>query len=274
LQRSRERYALKEVRALSTAAEPDAQLAGRAITDALQRRPSPEAQQWITRIEHLRGTLRNDHSAVHITDFGAGGPESRRSDEEMYRGVAETTTVAAMSHSSKPPLEASILFHLIRAFGSRSAIELGTCLGVSAAYQAAAQQLNGGGKLITLEGSESLAKRSEENLQQLGLVNVKVVAGRFQDNLQQVLETARPVDYVFIDGHHDEQATINYYHSILPYLADRALVIFDDIHWSSGMTAAWNTITQHAAIKIAIDFKTIGICVVSKAIHTQHSYRI
>ena len=46
-------------------------------------------------------------------------------------------------------------------------MELGTCIGISAAYQAAAIKLNEKGKLITLEGSVERTKIANENFMNL-----------------------------------------------------------------------------------------------------------
>jgi len=56
------------------------------------------------------------------------------------------------------------------------------------------------------------------------------------------LRTAAPVDFIFIDGHHDEQATKDYVTMVLPFLASQAVAIFDDINWSEGMKRAWSSI--------------------------------
>jgi hypothetical protein len=47
---------------------------------------------------------------------------------------------------------------------------------------------------------------------------------------------------------------------IIPYLSERAIVVFDDISWSSGMKQAWKYIANHSKIGIAVDLQEIGIC--------------
>jgi len=68
------------------------------------------------------------------------------------------------------------------------------------------------------------------------------------------------VDYVFIDGHHNEQATINYFELLLPHLSPGATVVFDDISWSKGMKRSWEKICRHSAVAFAVDLKMLGIC--------------
>ena len=63
-----------------------------------------------------------------------------------------------------------------------------------------ALSLNKAGKIVTIEGAKTLAKYAEQNIETIGLENVRVVAGRFQDVLGEVLNESRPVDFAFIDG--------------------------------------------------------------------------
>jgi predicted O-methyltransferase YrrM len=45
------------------------------------------------------------------------------------------------------------------------------------------------------------------------------------------------LDFAFIDGHHDERATVAYFQQMKPSLSPGAVVLFYDIKWSSGMAA-------------------------------------
>lgn len=246
-----------------------------AIDNAINKNLSPEEEQWVVRIEDLRKSLSYSNEKVEIIDYGAGTPQSKRSEEEMYEGTKWMGIVSNIVKTcSKSQLCALILFQLIKEFKSLVAVELGTCLGISAAYQAAAQKLNEQGKFITLEGSPSFAKLSQNNLQQLGLDNASVITGRFQDNLIGVLENNKPINYVFIDGHHDEFATISYFEQILPYLTPQAVIVFDDIRWSEGMLRTWKTIIATEVKKITVDLKDIGICVIDKNLKDKYIYEL
>jgi hypothetical protein len=64
-----------------------------------------------------------------------------------------------------------------------------------------------------------------------------------------------------------------YFEQILPYLSDRALVIFDDISWSVGMCSAWKKIVGTEAVRIAVYLKAIGICVIDKSIKEKRVYK-
>ena len=62
-------------------------------------------------------------------------------------------TGARVCDVSKGRRFATFLYLLAREFKPQLALELGTNVGISSAYQAAALKLNGRGKLVTLESS-------------------------------------------------------------------------------------------------------------------------
>jgi predicted O-methyltransferase YrrM len=239
----------------------------RAIAGSLRAALSPvsipEEQGWVDRIEGLRVELNASSKAIARTDYGAGNPGSPRTAEQMDAGVEVQDTLGRVSRAvSKPPFWCLVLFKLLRTFQPKSCVELGTAVGISAAYQAAALRVNGRGGLTTLEGAASLANIAQRNLDRLGLGTVEVVVGRFRDTLSRVLASRQPVDYVFIDGHHDEQATLNYFEIMNPFLAGTALLVFDDIAWSSDMKRCWNTIVNDRRVITAVDLGPVGLCIV------------
>jgi predicted O-methyltransferase YrrM len=264
----------KKVEQLRTVNMPAANKIANAIDGALNDNLSAEEKEWVDRIEELRNVLSSDSTKITLMDYGAGSPELNRTDKEMYNGVVTTKTVSNACSASKPRFWALVLFKLIREFKPTTSIELGTCLGISAAYQAAAHKLNNQGSITTMEGAASLASLSEKNLQKLGLDNGIVVRGRFQDNLDRVLKENKPIDFAFIDGHHDEKATISYFQSFVPNLSKKAVIVFDDISWSDGMRRAWDKIVENENVKITVDLRIIGICVLDNDIETRCGFQI
>lgn len=242
------------------------------VRAALKRALTLEEKSWIDRIEYLRTEMNASTKQITRTDYGAGNPDSNRTQEEMRVGVETVDTLGHISQAaSKSAFWCCLLFKLIRTVHPTSCIEMGTAVGISAAYQAAALELNGHGSLVTLEGAMSLADIAKNNFRQLGLNTVEVVVGRFQNTLADILKNRQPVDYVFVDGHHDEQATLAYFEQILPFLAETALLVFDDIVWSEGMKRAWNAIAHDRRVSVAVDLGPIGLCVIDSSI-AGHKY--
>lgn len=232
-----------------------------AIQQATLGRPSREEAVWIDRIERTRHSLAASVQPLEIADFGAGRRDSSNAQEA--RAVTRTTrTLGHMTASSKPPRWAYLLFRLARELQPVSALEMGACVGISAAYQAAAMELNDSGVILSLEGSDVLAERSTRTLDDLGLSHrANVRLGAFSDTLDTALGDTEPLDWAFIDGHHNEAATMKYTSIIVPRLAPNAIVIYDDINWSPGMASAWHQIVSDSRYELTIDLKSMGLAI-------------
>src|SRR5438309_8315224 len=124
-----------------------------------------------------------------------------------------------------------------------------------------------------MEGSPEVAEIAKNNFNSLEIKNVSVVVGRFQDNLDTLLEEGN-YDYAFIDGHHDRDATILYFNRIYHGFSPQGLIVFDDIKWSDGMIEAWNSIIADKRITVSIDLGPIGICVINKNSKEKNDYKI
>lgn len=264
-----------EIIHLAGLASPVCRSLSNALRDVLSGEVSAEERSWINKIEVIRDELNGSMTEVSVVDYGAGSAERGLSADEMYRGIEETRIIGEICKTaSKPRLWAFLLFRIIREMSPSVCLELGTCLGISAAYQAAALKINHHGKIVTLEGAESLASLAGKNFDMLGLDNVVVVVGRFQDTLGKVLREHGPVDFAFIDGHHDEKATLVYFDQIHPFLSDNALLVFDDIAWSRGMKRAWNTIVQDRRIMVSVDLFSVGIVIVGHRQKDKKKFKI
>ncbi len=225
-----------------------------ALSEALANRLDPAEEDWVRRVETLRRKLHRCTDTMAAYDYGAGPG-----------GTLDVTVGERCRRASKPYFWSLLLMKLVRKFRPLRCVELGTCLGISAAYQGAALAINAdGGTLTTIEGCPQTAQWASRNLSGLGLGNATVVAGLFENTLPAILEDPRPVDYVFVDGHHDGPATLEYFDLLRPHLSERSLVIFDDISWSVGMRDAWSRLKMDPRVLQAVDFRKVGVCVVGK----------
>lgn len=217
------------------------------VSHSLTRPLTPSEREAIERLDVMRAACEADAREIVIVEHGAGSPSARRTSEQMEHGIPTTQRVGEVCRKwSKSKVWGEFLFRLVRYACPKACVELGTCVGVSSSYIASALELNGRGRLVTLEGSSSLAEVARANLASVGLTTVDIRVGTFAATLGGVLEEMHQVDFVFIDGHHDGQATVRYFEQVRPYLSDTNVVIFDDIDWSKGMREAWRTIAESA----------------------------
>lgn len=257
--RYKARHALTQ---LATDEDPRLAAISGALLEAISDVMTPEERRLLAAIEHRRSRLLASDEEIDVVDYGAGTPTSARSREEMRRGVHAVVPVTTICRASKSRFWATVLFKLIRKLQPSSCVELGSCVGISAAYQATGLRLNGHGHLVTMEGSPEIAKIAQQSFEKLNLTNTSLVVGPFHAVLGRVLEDMRPVDYFFNDGHHDHHAVLEYFHDSLECLADGAVVVFDDIAWSKGMRRAWEDVENDEHVAASLDLRSLGVIVV------------
>jgi predicted O-methyltransferase YrrM len=139
-------------------------------------------------------------------------------------------------------------------------IELGTNVGISSAYLAAGLVCSGvEGRVLTLDSSAYRQRLARQVHDAAGLSNVSYAQGLFVDTLAPSLRELGEVDLAFIDGHHLYQPTLDYFEQILAYAAPDAVLVFDDIHWSDEMKAAWDRLRSDERLGLTVDLETIGL---------------
>ena len=239
----------RTVRAMGRSPRGPERLLARALRIAASGRFDAASIAWFDRIESMRRTLETSTDTIAWFDS--------QTAERSTRVVGDVCLMASL-----PALFGRLLYALVDGFDSRRGLELGSCFGVSGAYQAAAFEQRDGGTFVTCEGAPAFAAFAERNLTALGLTCHRVVPGRFAETLPDVLAELQPIDFAYIDGHHDEHATTEYFEMLRPHLAPTSVIVFDDIHWSPGMTRAWDAIRRAPAVTVAVDARRVGITVV------------
>lgn len=211
-------------------------------------------------IENIRSKLLRDKSLLETTDFGAAAING--SYKIRFRNTAEI-----MKHSSVSPKYGRLLYRLCSFAAPGQILEIGTAMGISSMYIAKAAPE---AALITFEGCANIADKARQNFNSISLKHIKLVIGNFDNSLPKALEKLSKLDFVFIDGNHKYEPTINYFEQILPLLHAESLVVIDDIHWSQGMKQAWDTIRARESVSISIDLYRCGILIFRKDIEKQH----
>ncbi|GAC1703594.1 MAG: class I SAM-dependent methyltransferase [Flavisolibacter sp.] len=197
-------------------------------------------------IEKLRGRLLTDSRRLYVKDLGAGSAKNT----SPYKSVEQIANAALKSRKY-----AGVLHRCVKHYSSNTIIELGTSLGLTAAYLATANESS---SLFTLEGSEEVVNLARENLQILGLKNVQVIKGNFDQQLPLILQSVPCVDLAYVDGNHRYQPTLNYFHQFLKKTSSHSILVFDDIHWSLEMENAWEEIKRHPSVRYTIDIFYLG----------------
>ncbi len=204
-------------------------------------------------IELYRKELLQNSEMVKVWDRGAG---SRQSVDSM-RSIQQIAKVALK------PKKYSLLLYKIAAYYKPSEIlEMGTSLGITTCYLAAADN---NANVVTMEGAPSVASIAKKTFSRLGITNVEMVEGDFDETLPCYLKSIDQLGIAYVDGNHRYEPTINYFKQLLEKANDHSILIFDDIHWSDEMEKAWEEIKQDAHVTLTIDLFFIGLVFVRQA---------
>lgn len=209
-------------------------------------------------IEAQRKKLLNDDSLITVTDLGAGSHLNKNRTKKV-RQIAK--------NALKSPRLAQLIYRLAKENQPNHILELGTCLGLTTAYLSKACPE---ADIITIEGCPETAKVAYKNFVDLELENVELRVGNFDTLLPDLIAQADQLDFVYIDGNHRKDATLNYFNWCLPKVHEGSLLIFDDIYWSEGMKEAWEEIKRHPEVTVTIDLFWIGLVYFKKGQAKEH----
>ena len=199
-------------------------------------------------VEARRRQLLESPASIGVTDFGAGS----HTGAGRQRRVADIARTAA-----KPKKLAQLLFRLVNYFRPATILELGTSLGLTTAYLAAADSRS---RIITFEGCPNVTAVARETFATLGLGNIDIVEGNIDHTLAPALAALKaPVDFAFFDGNHRYEPTLHYFELCLDHRTDDSVFVFDDIHWSADMERAWDVIKAHPDVRLTVDLFYIGL---------------
>jgi caffeoyl-CoA O-methyltransferase len=148
---------------------------------------------------------------------------SSRFPEFMVRIAQDTRENMDAPQMLAGELQGRFLEFLTFALGARRVLELGTYSGYSALAMAAG--MPAGGEIVTCEYDEqhaSVARRNIASSPYESMIDVRVGPA-----LDTIAGLAGPFDLIFIDA--DKTNYPNYYEACLPLLADRGLMLLDNM---------------------------------------------
>ncbi len=198
-------------------------------------------------IENIRKALTKNEQIIEVTDLGAGSKKK----------LANTRKISSIAKSSlNTAFWSQTIFNLIEHLQPQQVVELGTSLGVNTLYLASA---NASGKTITFEGCPEIAKIARTNFSKFPTLDIQVIEGNIDRTLPLFLEKQQNGNFFYIDANHTYEATKRYFELIISHSADKAVLVFDDIHWSTGMHTAWQEIIKHPKVQLSIDLFKVGM---------------
>ena len=199
------------------------------------------------------GLVQQSDLVVGSHDMGAG---SRRGSRTSNRKLG-----SILRHAVSPPPKCRNWFRLAAHLGPQVLIEVGTSVGVSTLYLAAAST---SGTVYALDGNPKLLAIARAMARKLKLGNIEFVEGNFDQTLPGLIEDIDSPDLVFLDGNHRFGPTLHYANLVLAKMQTGSLLVIDDIRWSKEMWKAWQRVAAHEKVTDVVDCYSYGLLFVNE----------
>jgi predicted O-methyltransferase YrrM len=217
----------------------------RALVSLIQK--SVEALDDTPIIDRL-SALKLRQDTIVVSDFGAGS----KMHNDAKRKIATMAKYASIQ-----PKHGHLFSNIISHFNLSLAIELGTSFGIGTSYLAASAK-----KVVTMEGCPNIANIAQETFTILGTQNIELQIGEFSVLLDKLEILEKDPIFVYIDGNHAKEPTLQYFEYFRKRLPANSILVFDDIYWSKEMKAAWRKIQSEPFF--SIDLYRVGIVLLKK----------
>lgn len=229
-----------------------------------------------TDIEACRKAMLLDERVLEFVDYGSAielrrlenangvtdglGLTNKRLVKDIAKGSLAKRKYAQMLYRLVNWLGASRSLENVRRVDSNvdfrglTIVELGTSLGVTTAYLAAADSRN---KVLTYEGCEAVASVAKENWKTLELKNITCRVGEI--DVEVLARDVDSVDVAFIDANHTYAGTREYFNVLADKVVEKSVIVVDDIHHSAEMERAWQEICADERVTSTMDLYQMGL---------------
>jgi predicted O-methyltransferase YrrM len=195
----------------------------------------------------IRKQLSIDTTIIEVTDLGAGSKKissNKRSIKQIAKyGIAQKK-------------QAEFLYRLINKFTPTTIVELGTSIGLTSLYLSKASPKS---IFYTIEGCPNVYLFSKQLFKEQGVQNIHSINGNFNKEFPKLLTNINSLDFLYVDGNHAYEPTMNYFNMALSKKNTNSIFVFDDIYWSDDMQKAWKEICAHQDVTLSLDLFYFGI---------------
>jgi predicted O-methyltransferase YrrM len=201
-------------------------------------------KKFISSQKKLFKNLKSDKTIINVNDFGAGS--KKLNDQRSISSI--------FSNSSSKGKYGKLLYSISNYYTPKNILEFGTSLGIGSIHFSAG---NTSSNITTIEACQNTFLIAQQNFKITNTTNVNSILSSFNDFLEGY--SGDKFDVIFIDGHHDGMALIDYLERLKAHTHNDSLFILDDIRWSESMLEAWNLIVNDPYYHVSLDLFRMGI---------------
>ncbi len=210
-----------------------------------------------TAIEEIRQKLLVNLTEVTIHDLGAKSSHFKKENRTLSK-IAET--------SLSPALFSRLYYRIIHYMDASQVVELGTSMGITSLYLAQKNNIH----VTTFEGNPSMINVARTHFEYFDTKNIRLIEGNLDTELENYLLKPAKINFVLMDANHQYEPTIRYFNLLSRRMAEKGIIILDDIHYSEEMNRAWLELRDHRLVYGSVDLFRCGILFFDPALNRQH----
>jgi predicted O-methyltransferase YrrM len=208
-------------------------------------------------LENIRRKLLTNETEVTLIDLGAKSHHFRK----------ETRTLSKIAATSLSPASYCRLYRrIIDYIDASQIVELGTSMGITTLYLAQKDNV----QVTTFEGNPSMINVALTHFEYFNKKNIVLVEGNIDTELSKFLLTPTKIHFVLMDANHRYEPTIRYFNLLSRRMADKGVIVMDDIYYSEEMYRAWRELCSHPLVYGSIDLYRCGLLFFDPALNRQH----
>ncbi|RZN83126.1 MAG: class I SAM-dependent methyltransferase [Winogradskyella sp.] len=208
------------------------------------------------KLKAYRKAILQSKDTLEIIDFGVGSKRMNANKRKVSKMI---------KNSSSSFKDTKLLFRIAQYFQFKNTLELGTSLGVGTQALALGYTDN---QITTIEGCPNTLSFTKEQFKAFKLQNITLINSDFKSTIDKLEDTY--FDCIFFDGHHNKEATLEYFNQLISKAHNDSIFIFDDIYWSKDMTQAWRNIISDSRVTASVDCFNLGFVFFRKEQPKQH----
>ncbi|MBS1682593.1 MAG: class I SAM-dependent methyltransferase [Bacteroidetes bacterium] len=208
-------------------------------------------------IEKTREVLLSNETVVSVKDLGAKSPHFK-SDGRTISKIAAT--------SLSPEKHCALFYRIAKYTEAKRIVELGTSMGITSLYLSKIER----SKVITFEGNPWMINIAKSNFEYFHQKNIQLIEGNINQTLPDHLQNPVKIDFALLDANHRYEPTLQYFEWLSKRMADRGVMVIDDIYYSEEMGKAWRELKKHDLVYGSIDLYRCGILFFDIRLNKQH----
>lgn len=207
--------------------------------------------------EDLRNKLLVNPLEVTMVDLGARSPHFDKN----------TRTLSQIASTSLSPASYCRLYNrIIHYIDATQVVELGTSMGITTLYLAPKENV----QVTTFEGNSSMINVALTNFEYFDKKNIDLIEGNIDIRLSEFLLNPRKIHFVLMDANHRYEPTIRYFNLLSRRMADKGVMVIDDIYYSEEMHRAWRELCHHQLVYGTVDLFRCGLLFFDPTLNRQH----